>query len=170
MTRNYKSRLLAYGTLIRPSQWIKNGFVLAPLLFSGQFTDFGLSVKTGLTFVSFCLISSAAYAFNDVCDFREDQQHPVKRFRPIASGVVAPHMAIFLAVALTPLSVALAWYVSWYVALVVILYAVTHLAYSLTLKHVAILEMMIISAGFVLRNSTFEFHQHIVFRFDFLIP
>lgn len=136
---------------MRPQQWVKNTFVWAPLLFSGQFTQLAMCIKTALAFISFCAVSSAIYAINDLCDRREDQQHPVKRLRPIASGAVTPSAAMRVSAVLIVLSLALAWYLSWRVVLVVLLYAVTNVVYSLALKRVPILDVMVIAAGFVLR-------------------
>jgi 4-hydroxybenzoate polyprenyltransferase len=137
--------------LMRPQQWLKNVFVLAPLLFSHSFVHLQLCLKTALAFVSFCLVSSAIYTLNDLCDIHEDRQHPTKKLRPIASGAVSSRAALVLAIVLTGSGLALAWYVDSRVAVTVLLYAVTHIAYSLALKRVAILDVMTIAAGFVLR-------------------
>ena len=146
-----QTNLSPYLMLIRPIHWTKNGFVLTPLLFSGEFAHANACLKAVLTFISFCFMSSAVYTFNDVCDVREDQQHPVKKSRPLASGTITSRMAIFLGGMLVAVSLILAWYVARYVALIALLYAITHVAYSLGLKRVAILDVMIIAAGFVLR-------------------
>jgi 4-hydroxybenzoate polyprenyltransferase len=108
-------------------------------------------LRAALAFFSFCIISSAIYTINDLCDVHEDQQHPTKKLRPIASGAVSSREAIFLSIILIGSSLALAWYVDFYVAMIVLLYAVTHIAYSFALKHMAILDVMTIAAGFVLR-------------------
>lgn len=151
MAHVYSNKLSAYVTLLRPTQWVKNGFVLTPLLFSGEFAHAGACLKAVLTFVSFCFMSSAVYAFNDVCDVCEDGQHPVKKSRPVASGTITAYMAVFVGGILVALSLILAWYVAGYVALIALLYGSTHVAYSLGLKRVAILDVMVIAAGFVLR-------------------
>ncbi len=149
VTRITKANALL--ALMRPHQWLKNVFVLAPLLFSHQFVHLHLCLRAALAFISFCIVSGAIYTINDLCDVHEDQQHPIKKLRPIASGAVSSRMAIVLSIVLIVSSLAMAWYVDFYVAMAVLLYAVTHIAYSLTLKHVAILDVMTIAAGFVLR-------------------
>lgn len=149
VTRMTKANALL--ALMRPHQWLKNVFVLAPLLFSRQFVHLNLCLRTGLAFISFCIISSAIYTINDLCDVHEDQQHPTKKLRPLASGAVSSRVAIFFSIVLIGSSLALAWYVDFYVAMIVLLYAVTHIVYSLALKRVAILDVMTIAAGFVLR-------------------
>jgi 4-hydroxybenzoate polyprenyltransferase len=138
-------------TLMRPWQWFKNVFVLAPLLFSHQFVHLNSCLKAALAFVSFCLVSSAIYTINDLCDVNEDRQHPTKKLRPIARRAVSSRSAITLSIILIGSSLALAWCADFYVAVIVLLYAVTHVAYSFGLKHTAILDVMIIAAGFVLR-------------------
>jgi 4-hydroxybenzoate polyprenyltransferase len=137
--------------LMRPNQWFKNVFVLAPLLFSHQFVRLDLCLKAGLAFISFCLISSAIYIINDLCDVNKDRQHPTKKLRPIARRAVSSRSAITLSIILIGASLALAWCVDFYAATIVLMYAVTHVAYSFGLKHMAILDVMIIAAGFVLR-------------------
>jgi 4-hydroxybenzoate polyprenyltransferase len=151
MAQVYPNKLSAYVTLLRPTQWVKNGFVLTPLLFSGEFAHASACLKAVLTFISFCFMSSAVYAFNDVCDVREDRQHPVKKSRPVASGAITARMAVFFGAILVALSLILAWQIATYVAIITLLYGSTHVAYSLGLKRVAILDVMVIAAGFVLR-------------------
>lgn len=137
--------------LMRPWQWFKNIFVLAPLLFSHQFVHLSSCLKAALAFVSFCIVSSAIYTINDLCDAKEDRQHPTKKLRPIARRAVSSRTAITLSIILFGSSLVLAWCADFYVAMIVLLYAVTHVAYSFGLKRTAILDVMIIAAGFVLR-------------------
>lgn len=151
MANVYQSKTSAFLSVVRPQQWIKNAFVWAPLLFSGQFTQFDLFCKAALIFISFCIVSSAIYVINDLADRHEDEQHPVKRFRPIASGAIGPGAAMIFSIVLIVVSVAVAWYVSWSEVLIVLLYVVMNILYSLALKHVAIVDVMTIAAGFVLR-------------------
>lgn len=135
----------------RPSHWIKNTFVYAPLVFSGRFTQINMCLKTTLAFISFCLVSSAIYTINDVCDRGEDRQHPMKRLRPIASGAVMPNRAILTSILLMIFALALACFLNWLVILVLLIYIATNIAYSLAIKHIAILDVMTIALGFVLR-------------------
>ena len=137
--------------IIRPYHWIKNLFVFAPLVFSGRFTQIDMCLKTTLAFISFCLVSSAIYAVNDVCDQAEDRQHPIKKFRPVACGAITPGSAMLLSVILVVLGLAIASFLNRSVFLVVLLYILINIAYSLVIKHIAILDVLTISAGFVLR-------------------
>ena len=137
--------------LARPYQWVKNGFVLAGWLFGHGWHDPGLTVQAGLAFVAFCLVSSAVYALNDVFDRAADRRHPTKRDRPLASGAVRPATAIGFALVLAAAGLGLAAYVSPAAAAIAGGYVVLNFAYSLGLKHVPILDVFLIAAGFMLR-------------------
>ena len=136
---------------LRPHHWIKNTFVFAPLVFSGRFTHIDMCLKTTLAFISFCLVSSAVYAVNDVCDREEDRRDPIKKLRPIAAGAMSPGSAIITSVVLFATGLILAGFLNWPVTLIVIIYFLINIAYSLFIKHIAILDVLTISAGFVLR-------------------
>jgi len=142
---------LAIIAAMRPQQWVKNGFVVAPLLFSHKFSDPVMCLQTLAAVAAFCAISSAIYLFNDLCDRNEDQQHPVKKFRPIARGAVTTTEALTLSVVLTVLGLVGSWYLGLRFLLIAVLYTLVHIVYSLGIKHVAILDVMTIAAGFVLR-------------------
>ena len=144
-------KLTAYFRLIRVSHWIKNGFVLAPLVFARQFEDVQLCIQAGWAFLSFCLLASAVYILNDLCDREEDAQHPDKRERPLASGAVGVNEAAVLIGLLMIASLVIGWYQSMQMLGVLLFYLGLSVAYSLGLKHVAILDVMAIAAGFVLR-------------------
>ncbi|MCK5270874.1 MAG: decaprenyl-phosphate phosphoribosyltransferase, partial [Sedimentisphaerales bacterium] len=113
--------------------------------------DPAMCFRTALAFVSFCLVSSAIYAINDVCDRTEDRRHPVKKNRPIASGAVGASLALLFSGILIVLGLLLAGCINRLLLLVVLLYIVIHIAYSLKLKHIVILDVMMIAGGFVLR-------------------
>jgi 4-hydroxybenzoate polyprenyltransferase len=136
---------------LRPHHWIKNTFVFAPLVFSGRFTNIDMCFKAILTFISFCLVSSAVYAANDICDQEEDRRHPVKKFRPIAAGTMSRSSAIIMSAVLFLSGLILAGLLNWSVMLIVLIYFLINIAYSLFIKHIAILDVLTISAGFVLR-------------------
>jgi 4-hydroxybenzoate polyprenyltransferase len=136
---------------LRPHQWTKNVFVLAPLVFAQALADTTLVTRTGLAFVAFCLASSAVYLVNDMRDLEEDRRHPLKRHRPFAAGTVPISLGAATAVALAGGSLVLANHLSPSVALVVAVYLVLNLLYSSGLKRVVILDVLIISVGFVLR-------------------
>ena len=151
MTKINRNNTLTLLATLRPHHWIKNLFVFAPLVFSGRFTHIDMCLKATLAFISFCLVSSAVYAINDICDKHEDQRHPLKKFRPIASGTIMPSQAIFLSVILIVPGLVTACFLNQFVFLVVLLYILINIAYSLVIKHIAILDVLTISAGFVLR-------------------
>lgn len=136
---------------LRPAQWTKNLFVLAPLLFGKVANRPELVLTTLAAAVAFCGVASSLYLLNDVMDREADVRHPVKRDRPVASGEVSPPRALAAAAALFAGAVALAAYrapaaLSW-----ILLYAVLTALYSLVLKKVQLLDVFVIASGFVLR-------------------
>jgi 4-hydroxybenzoate polyprenyltransferase len=136
---------------MRPHQWVKNVFVLAPVVFAKELFDFDLLWRAGGAFVVFCLLAGAVYTVNDIVDAPADRVHPVKRYRPIASGVVPIATAKVLAVVLLVVGMAGALYGPPLFALVVSLYFVQNLAYSFKLKKIAYADVAFIAIGFVLR-------------------
>lgn len=137
--------------LLRPSQWIKNALVLAPLLFGGRLFEIGPLLASLATFVAFCGAASAGYVWNDLRDVESDRAHPAKRLRPLAAGTVPEDFARTLARALALAALALAWLVGPDVLAITALYLGTTLTYSLWLRNVVILDVMAIGLLFVLR-------------------
>lgn len=137
--------------LLRPHQWIKNGFVLIGLLFGDVGHLPGLTGKVLFAAAGFCLLSSCVYILNDIFDRKADQAHPLKRRRPLASGTVRTGEAIALALVCAAAGLALGAAASPGVAALLIAYLMLNLAYSAGLKHIAILDVFIIAAGFMLR-------------------
>ncbi|CAA9515232.1 MAG: 4-hydroxybenzoate octaprenyltransferase [uncultured Rubrobacteraceae bacterium] len=137
--------------LARPKQWTKNGFVLAGVLFAEKIGSPSHVFDALLTFLAFCLLSGAVYAFNDVLDVEEDRKHPLKRFRPVASGEVPVSAAVVYSVALVAAGLALCFYVNVGVVAAGLAYLALQAVYTPFLKHMAILDVMSISAGFVIR-------------------
>src|SRR5215203_5507392 len=129
----------SYLRLVRPKQWTKNGFGLAGV------------ASALLAFVAFCALSGAVYAANDVLDVDEDRKHPLKRRRPVASGEISPLAALAFATVLGAAGLALGFFVSPGVGFAGLAYLTLQVAYTTTLKHTAILDVMSISAGFVIR-------------------
>jgi 4-hydroxybenzoate polyprenyltransferase len=136
---------------LRPQQWVKNLFVLAPLLFSQNlFTP--AAVGRALTaFVLFCLASSSVYLLNDIRDREQDRLHPRKRHRPLASGELNVSLAAGVMIALLLSALAGAWMISKPLALMLFGYWLINLLYSTWLKHQVILDVFAIASGFVLR-------------------
>lgn len=136
---------------MRPRQWTKNGFVFFALIFDEQLFLVEPFLRTLQGFALFCLISSAVYLFNDITDVEADRNHPEKKFRPIASGKLPVSVALITAFLLTFVSLILGYLLSPMFAVILASYLVINLLYSRWLKHVAILDVLIISSGFVLR-------------------
>lgn len=137
--------------LMRPRQWIKNSFVIAPLVFAGQFKDMHAVVQALEAAILFCVASSAAYIVNDLKDIDRDRSHPSKsQTRPLATGVVSVSQALVL---LALLYGGLIW--SWFfhpsVVAVICVYLAMNLAYSFGLKHQPVIDIFIVAFGFVLR-------------------
>ena len=145
------SVLGSYLRLARPKQWTKNGFVLAGVVFAHQALMVSSVASTLLAFVAFCALSGAVYAANDVLDVEEDRKHPLKRLRPVASGAISPRSAIVFAAALAVAGLALGFTVNPGVGLAGVAYLTLQVVYTTVLKHTAILDVMSISAGFVIR-------------------
>jgi len=152
--RTGHSRRSSLGALLeslRPQQWIKNGFVFAALIFSRSLTDWHRNTRVALAALLFCLISSAAYLLNDILDAPEDRNHPVKRLRPVASGRLGVGTAASVALLLALVSFTGAWTLDHQFFLILALYAGLNLLYSWYLKHVVLLDVFIVAAGFVFR-------------------
>jgi 4-hydroxybenzoate polyprenyltransferase len=144
-------RAAAFIELLRPQQWVKNAFVLVGLVFGHAWRDPELIEAALLTTLAFCLASGAVYAFNDARDAAQDRDHPGKRNRPVARGAASPAQAIALAAVVAAASLALAGWVGWRAAAIVAAYLVLSAGYSLGLKRVPVLDVVVIAAGFMLR-------------------
>lgn len=136
---------------MRPRQWTKNVFLFASLVFDGKLFQLTDLLRTLGGFGLFCLISSAVYIFNDILDLEADRQHPVKRQRPIASGQLPVPIAILEGILLTLAALLGGLLLAWQFALILLVYFSLMLVYSRWLKHIPILDVMILAAGFVLR-------------------
>ncbi len=136
---------------LRPEQWVKNGFVFSALAFSRNLTDWHRTVAVTAAALVFCAISSAMYLLNDVLDAPEDRRHPIKCLRTVASGRISARTATSVGTLLALLALAAAWGLDRSFLLVVVLYAVINLVYSVGLKCVALLDVFLVAAGFVLR-------------------
>jgi 4-hydroxybenzoate polyprenyltransferase len=136
---------------MRPQQWIKNLFVFAPLVFSRNLLVVPLLLKTCEAFVVFCLVSSAHYIFNDLRDIEEDRKHPVKSSRPLASGRLGKGPAVAALVIIGAAGIGLAASINRPFLLITLGYLVLQTAYSMWLKHVVILDVFVIAAGFLIR-------------------
>jgi len=137
--------------LLRPAQWVKNAFVLAPLLFSGRATETSAILAAVGALVAFCLVSSCVYILNDIADRAADRAHPTKRDRPIAAGRIGVGPASALGVVLGVAGLAVARATGTSVALVCGIYLALNVVYSIRLKRVVLLDVFSLAAFFVLR-------------------
>ncbi len=142
---------MPYLQLLRPQQWVKNVFVFAGLVFGQRLGDPGSVILALLGFGCLCLISSSVYVVNDIHDREEDRLHPRKRLRPIAAGTVSVSAAALLAALLVVAGLGGSWFLSRGFFLVVVVYLAMQGAYTFLLKHVVLLDVILIGVGFVLR-------------------
>jgi 4-hydroxybenzoate polyprenyltransferase len=136
---------------MRLHQWIKNIFVLIPLVFDRQLFSIEPLSRTIIGFFLFCFVSSSVYLINDIMDVEADRKHPKKKSRPIASGSLPIPIAIITAIILVSISVIGGFFLSSSFLLILLIYFLINLAYSLKLKHIPLLDVLIIATGFVLR-------------------
>ncbi|MGW0039616.1 decaprenyl-phosphate phosphoribosyltransferase [Gordonia sp. NPDC003376] len=146
---------LAAGLIkaVRPRQWVKNVLVLAAPLAAGTevLTNGDMMIRVAIAFVSFCLVASSIYLVNDALDVEADRNHPTKRFRPIAAGVVPVNLAYVLSVIFAAASIGVAFLANWQTAVTIAVYLVIQLGYCFGLKHQAVVDICIVSSGFLLR-------------------
>ncbi|MDE5642094.1 MAG: decaprenyl-phosphate phosphoribosyltransferase [Muribaculaceae bacterium] len=164
--------------LCRPNQWVKNLFVMLPLFFSGNILNGQLAIDALVALLSFCLASSAIYCLNDYIDADADRQHPIKCHRPVASGEIGKSTCILLMSVLSLASVGILFVLPTSSmqnsAIVIGAYLVMNYAYCFNLKRVALVDVVIISIGFVLRvviggTSTSIFISHWIIIMTFLL-
>ena len=147
--------------LARPSHWMKNVIVLFPVLFALRFDSGWAWLAAGVAAASFCLASSAGYVFNDLWDRREDLYHPVKKDRPVAAGRVEPTDAAIYGGLLAASAFAVSAAVNLYVVGAVAGYLLLQVAYTLALKHLMIIDVIVIAAGFVVRAAAGALALHV---------
>lgn len=137
--------------LLRPKQWIKNGFVLAPLVFSGEFLNTAAVTNALIAALLFCAASSAVYILNDIRDVDRDRRHPTKsKSRPLAAGTVSITIAV-ATLAVLYAALASAWFIAPRVIQVIAVYLLINLAYTFVLKNQPVIDIFTIAVGFVLR-------------------
>jgi 4-hydroxybenzoate polyprenyltransferase len=137
--------------LLRPQQWLKNLFLFAPLIFSKHLFESRYFLTELTAFLAFCFVSSAVYIINDIADREADLLHPTKRSRPIAAGTISIGNALFLGVVLLLAASALLSRLSISVSIVIAMYLTLNVLYSLWFKRVILIDVFIVSAGFMLR-------------------
>ncbi len=137
--------------LMRPHQYIKNLFIFLPLFFAMKITETELLLNAFIAFIAFSLTASAIYTLNDYHDIEEDKRHPKKKDRPLASGAISKSQAIIIMTVLFVAGFTLMASLSLQSVGILSAYTIMNIAYSFYLKHVAIIDVMIIAIGFVLR-------------------
>ncbi|HOJ88465.1 MAG TPA: decaprenyl-phosphate phosphoribosyltransferase [Pseudothermotoga sp.] len=142
---------MSFLKLIRPKHWVKNLFVVVPIVFAGKLLSTTFVLSSIIAFISFCLLSSGIYILNDIKDAPFDRLHPKKKTRPIAAGSVKVSMAFFVAFVLLISAFFLASLLNWKVVLCLVLYVLLNFFYTFKGKNVILIDVFCISAGFALR-------------------
>jgi decaprenyl-phosphate phosphoribosyltransferase len=144
---------IAYNTLrlLRPRQWIKNTAVFAAITFAGSLFDFQIFLKVFYAFIVFCFLSSASYIINDIFDIQKDRLHPFKRFRPLANKILSVPYALAVAVVLITISFLLGLAVNPAFFIIGIIYVIIQFFYSTLFKPIAIVDILAIAFGYILR-------------------
>ena len=145
------SRLPAPVRGLRPRQWVKNLLVVLAPLAAGQLFQPAVLRGVALAFVTFCLVSSAVYLLNDIRDVEEDRLHPRKRFRPIAAGELSVPVAAVMAIVLGVGGLALGFWVDPALGITLAVYVAIQILYSTVLKHLPVIDLAVVSSGFLLR-------------------
>ncbi|APR01540.1 ubiA prenyltransferase family protein [Clostridium botulinum] len=141
--------------LMRPKQWIKNFFVFAAIIFSGNLTNESILKNNIITFILFCLTSSTIYILNDIVDLEKDKKHPEKKNRPLPSGRVSKSTAIIMNIVILFTVLFCSYkFVDYKIMYIYLLYIVMNIFYCFKLKNVVILDVMVITFGFVLRMES----------------
>ncbi len=144
-------KISAYIKLLRPHQYLKNVFILSPLFFAFKFKDLHLLGRVGLVTLFFCFVASAIYVLNDYFDIEADRNHPTKKDRPLASGAVPVSHGLAMMVIFAVIGCVGIYMVSPVALWLTLVYMVNNLFYSFRLKHIPILDITLLSIGFVLR-------------------
>jgi 4-hydroxybenzoate polyprenyltransferase len=146
-----KEKFFGVLKIIRPTQWLKNAFLFAPLIFAKHLFESAYVWRETLAFIGFCLVSSTVYVINDILDREADKLHPTKRNRPLASGALRTPEALVIIVVLLTLLCCMVPHLNSHFWYTIVLYGLLNLAYSFWLKRVVLVDVFIIAAGFMLR-------------------
>jgi 4-hydroxybenzoate polyprenyltransferase len=136
---------------MRPKQWTKNLIIFAGLVFSQNFFHPEFLKASILAFIAFCLCASSVYIINDIKDLEQDRLHPVKKLRPLPAGRIRPQTAVLFSVILVVVSLTLGFNLDLNFGLLLALYWIMMIVYSFKLKHMVIVDILVISAGFIIR-------------------
>jgi len=152
-----KKKLFSFLKLLRPRQWIKNLTLFAAITFDGSLFDIFALQKVIIAFIIFCGLSSAIYIINDIFDIKKDRLHPFKRFRPLAKGDIKISHAVLLSIVLIIASLWLSTTINPAFFLIGVIYVLLQFSYSLVLKHIAVIDILAIAIGYILRVYAGEF-------------
>ncbi|MGB3007196.1 MAG: decaprenyl-phosphate phosphoribosyltransferase [Chitinophagaceae bacterium] len=142
---------MKYIRLLRPKDWAKNLFLFIPLFFAGEISNLGKIIEISWGFLAFSLVASSIYILNDYRDIDDDRKHPVKSKRPLASGAVSKTAALIIAFLLLITGFAIAWWIRDKFMFVLGIYLLINIGYSFGLKTIPILDILLLSIGFILR-------------------
>lgn len=143
--------LIALFKTMRPRQWLKNGLVYVPLFFDNKLTDYNSLLHTTAAFILLCFMSSGVYIMNDLMDIEKDKQHPEKRNRPLPAGLLQPSVAIAASAILVVGSLLGGFFLAPLFGAVLLAYLILQMAYTYYFKQIVLLDVMFLSAGFILR-------------------
>ncbi|MBI2034443.1 MAG: decaprenyl-phosphate phosphoribosyltransferase [Candidatus Levybacteria bacterium] len=146
-----KKMLRNYLRLLRPRQWIKNLAVFAAITFTGTLFDSLMFEKVFYGFLVFCAASSAIYIINDIFDIKKDKLHPFKRFRPLAHGDISISVSLVIASVLAAVAITGSFFIEPAFFLITIVYFILQLSYSALLKHIAVIDILALAGGYILR-------------------
>lgn len=145
-------KVLIYARALRVNQWTKNFVIYAAILFAGKIFDLNLLGQTSYAFLVFCLLSSTSYILNDIIDYQYDKKHPMKKYRPLAAGLISIPQATFMVFLLTIISLLLSLLYSLNFFFISLVFLLLHFFYSLYLKKFPVIDIFTISLSFVLRT------------------
>ena len=148
---HFHINFIALFKLARTHHYIKNIFIFAPLFFALKLSDFMLLKQSIIAFIAFSLTASAIYILNDFYDIETDKLHPIKKYRPLASGEIGKHQALSVMFILFTLGISLMGFISNEALLILSFYIILNITYTIFLKNIAILDVITIAIGFVLR-------------------
>lgn len=146
--------LLGLFRTMRPKQWTKNIIIYAGLVFDGQLFSRDPFTRVTISFILLCLAASTVYIINDLVDIERDRLHPKKRFRPLPSGQLPIPLAVMSAIILPVVSIGIAYLISPIFAFILFIYVVINILYSFRLKHIVLVDVLTITAGYVLRVAS----------------
>ena len=140
-----------YVKEMRPKNWLKNIFVFLPVVFALELRNTEKLIASAIAFAAFCLVSSAVYIFNDICDMDKDSANQMKRMRPIAGGDIKIRNAILFLLFLSAIGLAVGFFADWLTCILLVIYLIVNALYTTSLKHKPVIDCFCIAAGFVLR-------------------